>query len=78
MKATDMQPISFTIQLPEGFLPRLPKRAPTREQQIQDELSAIRRIDRKKAMPEIVDFLKQHSDRLKLELAELQRKSFKK
>jgi hypothetical protein len=77
MKAVD-HGISFTMQLPEEFLPKLPKKPVSRDEQIQNELSAIRRIDRKKAMPEVVDFLKQHSDGLKLELAELQRKSFKK
>jgi hypothetical protein len=77
MKITNVQPDgSFTmqVQLPEGFLPKLPKRAKSREQQIHAELSAIRKVDKRRALPEVVDFLKAYAAKLDDELKVIQRR----
>jgi hypothetical protein len=73
MKSTD-HGISFTMQLPEGFLPKLPERAKSREQQIHAELSAIRKVDKRRALPEVVDFLKAYAAKLDDELKVIQKR----
>jgi hypothetical protein len=57
-----------------GFLPRLPKQKNSERKQLEEELSELRKIDRRAVLPEVVDLLKGHIADLEQKLKAIQRK----
>lgn len=56
----------------EGFLPKLPKGKKSHEEELREQISEIRRLDRRTVMPEVFEFLKSHAVKLEQQLKALQ------